>query len=309
MSAGAFSSAAAQSGPAHAGEQDLPPTIQRTFSLTSGGIVRLDSPRGPVAVRSGPPGEVFVRAWVRPVPESGQGIGSIPGGEQLRFASDSGSLSITVPSDRTGPGTVPRYSIRFELTVPPGCDLVLKTGEGSLSVTGVRGSVRMETDSGDLVARSCGPVEAGSVNGDIVIEGCRGASVNTVSGTISIRRTEGPVTATCVSGSISMEGVRSSSVRASTTGGDISFLGPVLEGGAYRLFSHSGDITFTARSGRGFALNLSTFSGSIAVPLDVTLTDAPISRRSLQGRWGDAAASVELKAFSGDIRLEATAGR
>ncbi|MFO7767494.1 MAG: DUF4097 family beta strand repeat-containing protein [bacterium] len=261
--------------------------------------MRLESPRGPVTVRTGPPGQVTVRAWV----EAGSA-----GSDPLDLRRGEEGLEITVSSPGPeGPG--PRPRVRFELLLPPASDLVLRVGEGDLSVEGVGGRVRMETDSGDLTARSCGDVAAGSVNGDIALDSCRSAEANTVSGTIRIRGVEGPVTATCVSGSIYMEEMVSPSVRASTTGGDIRFMGSVLEGGTYRLSSHSGDIAFTARGGRGFVLNLSTFSGSIAIPLDVTLTSSPISRRSLRGRWGDAAASVELDAFSGNIRLEASARR
>ncbi len=284
MSAGAVSSCLAQ---------QPSPDVQRSFPLAEGGTVRLENSRGPVTVVTGPPGVVAVRAWTG---------GPVPSGDPpVRFDAAGGDLRITSRVEGT--------SVRFELTVPPSCELVLRTGEGNLSVDGVLGGVRMETDSGDLTARDCGQVAAGSVNGDIVIEACRSGEANTVSGTIEVRRVEGPVTATCVSGSIVIEEVASSSVRASTTGGDIRFLGPVLQAGAYRLYSHSGDITFTARGGVGFSLSLSTFSGSIAVPLDIILTTAPISRRSLTGVWGEASASVELKAFSGDIRLEASPGR
>jgi len=149
-----------------------------------------------------------------------------------------------------------------------------------------------------------GGLIAASVNGSITVQGCRdGTDVSSVSGDIRLSGVQGMVRATCISGNITIDEVVSRDVRVSNTGGDIVYTGSVEPDGRYTLGSHPGAIMFTLLGEHGIVANLSTFSGDIITPLDLTLTGPRTSRRALAGLLGDGSATVTITAFSGDITL------
>ncbi len=280
----------------------------RRFELASGTLLRVTNPFGEVEVR-GVPGRTVNLLIRREVP-----AGEFPDWEidlamPVEVVPDSAGVEIRVPRrpspgwDVPGGGT--RRHLRLRLEVPSDCALWAGTVAGPIQVNGVSGAITLEATSGRLGVRDArARVQLGTVTGDITVVGLReGADINTVSGNVVVTGAAGEVAVTCVSGDIVIRDSAASQVRASNTGGDITFSGGLVPGGIYRLSSHSGDIRFHVTGRAGCQAQLSTFSGSISVPLEFTLTGERTSRRSLEGRYGNGEALVELTAFSGNVVL------
>jgi hypothetical protein len=231
--------------------------------------------------------------------------------EQVRIVITDSGEAVAVRSVMPGRGaeagrqgtTAIEPSVSYVLNVPEDQWLDLRTGDGLITVTEVGGQARLESTAGDLTVRGItGPLIAGSVNGSITVAGAgAGVEVDTVSGGIFLERIEGRIRATCISGDITIGDSVTREVRASNTGGDISYEGAVVAGGSYVLSSHSGSIRFIIGGEIGFEAQLSTFSGSISTPLEFVLSGSRTSRRSLTGSYLDPQATVTLTAFSGNI--------
>ena len=68
---------------------------------------------------------------------------------------------------------------------------------------------------------------------------------------------------------------------------------------------HSGQVRLRISDDVGFELEATSFSGSIDSELQIS-TDQVSSRgrRTLEGRFGDGSALLDITSFSGDIRIE-----
>ena len=205
----------------------------------------------------------------------------------------------------TGRSEQPIAGVHYAIQVPSDLGVALRSVSGNISLSGVSGTARLESVNGDLTARRVGGwVVAGSFNGNITIEdAAAGADVNAVSGNIQLTRLRGRIRATCISGNIVIQEAEVSEVRASNTGGDITYEGNITPTAGYVLSSHSGNIRFTVTGDHGYSAQLSTFSGSISTPFDFELTGTRTSRRSLTGTYRSPEASVTLTAYSGNISI------
>jgi DUF4097 and DUF4098 domain-containing protein YvlB len=207
-----------------------------------------------------------------------------------------------------------RVSVDYTITVPASASVELHSVSGGLRISGVQGTVRMETVSGDVTASSSPRIEvAKSVSGNVE-----------VSGTSS----DGDLAASSVSGNVHIKGVKARSIRLGAISGDVGvsdaacdrvdmkslsgtveYAGSLAKGGRYDLTSHSGAVRMILSGALGFELDASTFSGSINSELPLTIGgDAGpggrrrgISSRSVHGSFGDGSAVLTLRTFSGSI--------
>jgi DUF4097 and DUF4098 domain-containing protein YvlB len=108
-----------------------------------------------------------------------------------------------------------------------------------------------------------------------------------------------------VSGDVRLVDVRMNRARLETTAGDIEYAGPLARSGRYEFRSHSGNIRITPSDG-GFDLDANSFSGDVQSDYTLKLRDGAgrnARRRELRGTFGDAAAVLTARSFSGDILI------
>lgn len=171
----------------------------------------------------------------------------------------------------------PFVTVDYNVTVPAGTSLTLKTVSGNVQITGVKGDVSANTVSGDVTLRSLKS---------------RALDVETVSGNLRLAP------------------VDIDRVQLRTINGDIDYSGKLARSGRYDMQSHSGDIRIAAPESPGFDIEASTFSGDISSDYPVTLRggagNSLVSRgpgRTVRGSFGDASAVLTLRSFSGDISI------
>jgi len=283
-------------------------TFERTLRLAEGGSFQLTNISGDITVVGIPGRYVRIAASKRAHSTDAEALL-----EATAVEIEAGEGRITVrtrhPASvlerRTESQEQTQVSVTYTVEVPRDVSVVLRTTSGNIHVSGIEMDVDLESVSGSIKADGTGgSISAGSVRGSITINGAgAGADANTVSGDIVLAGVKRRLRATCVSGDITIRGGELMEVWANNTGGDIHCEGTVAMRARYQLTSHSGDIEFVADGGEGFQVSLSTVSGSISAPLELTLTGSRTSRRSLTGVYLHPDASVELTAFSGNITL------
>jgi DUF4097 and DUF4098 domain-containing protein YvlB len=154
----------------------------------------------------------------------------------------------------------------------------------------------LKSVSGDIDASTIASeteLAMSSISGDVIAQGLksRSATVGSVSGDVILKA--------CSCGQAS----------AQTVSGDIEYAGKLEPNGRYEFKTHSGDITL-ANAGDGFEIDASTFSGTFHNDLPLTMRGGDSTGehrrgpgRSFKGVVGNGGAFVEVKTFSGDIRL------
>jgi DUF4097 and DUF4098 domain-containing protein YvlB len=154
---------------------------------------------------------------------------------------------------------------------------------------------------------------AQTVSGDIRIVnggGSASTSVSTVSGALTAQDFAArDVDIETVSGDFTMTGWSGDRLSFRSVSGGLTVNGALAKGGRYDLQSHSGDIRLALTPEPGFEVDATSFSGSITIDFSVksegSILDAGRGRRTrlVRGTYGDAAASLHLLTFSGDIAI------
>jgi DUF4097 and DUF4098 domain-containing protein YvlB len=183
--------------------------------------------------------------------------------------------------------------VDYEISVPVDVSVRIDSGNGDVRVENVRGSVEVSNDAGNVEVRGSGTsVQVQTVNANINVHDTRQARVQlgTTGGNITMVNVSGP------------------GVTAKSTTGNISYTGDFNGGGSYSFINHSGEIGITLPASASVDLTARSVKGSVE-------NDFPFQKkehtpfiqndgRSLAGTAGTGASSVEVRTFSGKIRVK-----
>jgi DUF4097 and DUF4098 domain-containing protein YvlB len=211
-----------------------------------------------------------------------------------------------------------RVSVDYTVSVPNSTSIEVHSISGAIKVTGVHGTVRAETISGDVTATDTPKLEvAKSTSGNVSITGV------SVEGELSVASLSGSVTARnvkahgldlgSVSGNVTVADVTCDRLGAKSVSGSIEYGGTISKSGRYEITTHSGTVRLVLANPPGFELNANSFSGSVRSDFPMTIggaSDRPlrdrngrriINNRSMRATYGDGSATLTIRTFSGDI--------
>lgn len=261
-------------------------TLQGDTTVTVSRGARLD-----VSVHNG---SVTVRTWNRDAVRVTSDDDRSP-----RVTVGAGIVSVG-PGGRHGPG-----SADLVLNVPVWMPLSVNGVGLDITVEGVKGGANLETVQGDVMVRNVeGTLSLQSVDGAVTLEGAVGrVSAQSVNDDVILKNVTGEIRAESTNGDVRLERVRSASVEATTINGDVTFDGPVREGGRYNLNTHNGDVWMTVPEGTSASVSVSTFNGSFESDFPVRLEGGKRQNRRFSFVIGGGSAQITLESFGGDIRL------
>ncbi len=216
-----------------------------------------------------------------------------------------------------------RVSVDFTVSVPASTSLEIHSISGSIKVTGVRGTVRAETISGDVTATDTPRLEAArSTSGNVSIAGISiegELAVGSLSGTVTARNVKAHgLDLGSVSGNVMVADVTCDRLGAKSVSGSIEYAGTLNKAGRYEINTHSGTVRLMLANPPGFELNANSFSGSVRSDFPMTIGGnasssatsdrngrrrVVVSNRSMRATYGDGSATLTIRTFSGDILL------
>ncbi|GMQ81282.1 MAG: hypothetical protein BMS9Abin05_0713 [Rhodothermia bacterium] len=193
--------------------------FERTFSVSSGGELRLDLETGGSVVITGwNRSEVEVKVYVR-------------GRDDDEFILDieelSNGVSISTEFERRNS----RADVEIEVMVPSVFNVEVETTGGEISVNGVEGKLVGETMGGELeLSGLTGTIDFETMGGEILLEDSDvDGRISTMGGEITVTNVTGNVKANTMGGEVSYNNVRQRSktgrdaeVQISTMGGEIT---------------------------------------------------------------------------------------
>jgi DUF4097 and DUF4098 domain-containing protein YvlB len=223
----------------------------------------------------------------------------------ISFDHSAQRLSLETRSSRGRSGET-----RYELTVPEGTRVLMRSTSGDLRATGVKGEVEARSVSGDVhVSAAVRNVTIETISGEVAAERLNGnVHGSSVSGEVQLDNVTGDVDFTSVSGSVSLANARSRSVHLGAVSGDLSFQGPLDAAGRYDFGTHSGDVRLTLPADASAQVSTQTFSGSMDSEFQLTMQPAADgtrrSSRRMEFTLGRGGPRVSAETFSGNITLE-----
>ncbi len=193
--------------------------FERTFSVSSGGELRLDLETGGSVVITGwNRSEVEVKVYVR-------------GRDDDELILDIEELSNGVFIRTEFERRNSRADVEIEVMVPSVFDIDVETTGGKINVTGVEGKLVGQTMGGELELRGLkGTIDFETMGGEIVLEDSDvNGRISTMGGEITVIDVTGNVKANTMGGDVSYSNVRQRSssgrdaeVQISTMGGEIT---------------------------------------------------------------------------------------
>ena len=138
----------------------------REQTLPATGRLSVDSgPNGGASVKGWLRSEVLVRARIDAYADTQAAADLLA--TQISVATAGGQVQSSGPS----PSENSQWSVSYEIFVPQNTDLTLKTVNGGLQISDVRGQIRADaTNGGVQLKRVAGDVSGGTVNGGIQVE-------------------------------------------------------------------------------------------------------------------------------------------
>ena len=262
--------------------------IDTTFAFTRDGVLDLTTFSGDVIVT----GSTRQEARVRGLTERGT---------RWRFSSTRITIEAEGYRGRSG-------DAGYEITVPEGTRVILRSMNGSLAVRGVKGEVELSTNNGDVeVADAVGRVQMVTLSGDATGSRIRGAvDATSLNGTVSLTDVQGTsIAAESTSGSVELINVVSPDIDATTVSGEVDFTGPLDPKGRYAFASHSGTVTLNIPSSTSARFSIETFNGEVDSDFPYTLQPNRQRRngQKLEFNVGAGEARVTAESFSGGITI------
>ncbi len=262
--------------------------IDTTFAFPSDGTVDLSGFDADITVTG------WTRAEARVVARTERG--------NLRYRFSRSRISLEAEGRRG------RGDARFELHVPTGVHVILRSSSGDLNVTGTGGSVEARSSSGDVTVSGAGDrVEVSSLSGSVTVRSMTGeVDASSLGGDVYLRDVKARrIRGESTSGDVELTNVTSADIDASSVSGDILFTGPIDPRGTYSFASHAGDVTLTVPAGISARIGVETFNGELDSDFPITLQSGSdrrtIERMEFSIGAGDARVIVE--SFSGDINI------
>jgi DUF4097 and DUF4098 domain-containing protein YvlB len=289
--------------------------FSQTVKVGDGAILDLSHLAGDVRVTGGGGSEIKIDAVKRVRHRDAEEAKRIL--EMLRVDVNTFNGRVEVrtiyPRRNPGRGNGISASVDYTIGVPAGTAVTLKSVSGDLSITNVKGEVRVEAISGNVTVTNTPNVTiAKTVSGDVTARDI-GTETTLVLGTVSgtvigtglrVRTLE----AGSVSGDVRLSGSQVERLEARSVSGNIEFDAPLVKSGRYEFTSHSGNVRLVLSGNTGFELDADTFSGSVRSDLPVTLralgnteSSRRGSNRAIRGTYGDASAILSVRSHSGSV--------
>jgi hypothetical protein len=250
----------------------------------------VDNANGDVAVRAGSQGHIQVVATKRASQRADL--------ERIMLQMAEGSRGLQV---RTGvPCGLNNYAIHFQITVPPGTPVTLRTGAGDVRARGTAERVTVVTGGGDVdVCDARDGVDVRTRGGDVAIRNTDGQlRVHTDGGTIQIHAATGQIRADTGGGDIQARDV-AGEIDVETGSGTIEYRG--WPQGSCRFETGSGDIELRLPADLNVRLELKARNGDLHVGWPV---DGQVSPRRVRGTIGRGdTGEILANSGKGDITL------
>lgn len=264
-------------------------TLDTTVAFTNRGTVVLTAGQGDIHVTGSSANQLHVHAT--------------SDGNNIRFDATGSRATLEISSGMGGTDS------RFDVTVPVGTRVEVRTQSGDISVRGTKGEVEAHSTNGDMriddvtghldVNSISGGLEGGNIAGDVAL--------SMISGDVQLTDIKGDVEVGTVSGDITLEYVTSKSIRVRTTSGDVRYEGTIDPTGRYEFTAHSGDVGLSIPRDASAELSVRTWSGTFDSEFPVTLKPGDhgigAGTKSFTFNIGHGDARISAETFSGDITI------
>lgn len=290
-------------------------TLRRSFNVSEGGTLIVDSDIGSVDVTTG--GSNVSVEVVR------NGDAEDLKKHEVTFNQSGNEIRIESRYPRVSGlhwGMDPR--VRFNIRIPARFNVTLTTSGGSIEVTDLTGTAQCRTSGGHIrLGHINGPVHADTSGGSVSVESATaaidaktsGGSINignadaaltakTSGGSIEVRRAGGPAMLRTSGGHIVVTEALDT-LDANTSGGSIKATFARQPNGDCKLVTSGGSITVQIAPEVRFDVDAHTSGGSVSSEVPITVV-GKVEKHALAGKLNGGGPKLEAKTSGGSVVLK-----
>lgn len=284
--------------------------IRRSFDVSPGGTLHLDTDRGSIEVSSHAGSRVDVLVTIDPRTRDEHDAAKILDRIDVDFNQNGPDVEIEARFGRDRGhglfdwfGSSSRMKVKWRVVVPEQYDLDLRTSGGSIEVHDLEGNVGARTSGGSLsFGHIQGTVNGRTSGGSIKIEETAGnVEVSTSGGSIRIDRARGDVHARTSGGSIKVDEVFGA-IDAVTSGGSITASLSSQPKGDCRLSTSGGSVVVYLDPSISVDLDARSSGGGVRAEIPVTI-QGEMARSRLTGQVNGGGPSLVLRTSGGGISI------
>jgi hypothetical protein len=262
---------------------------EKRFQVTGAPEINLTTFDGPIDVRGWDRDEVFVE-----VEKRGREKDAV---EQIEVVSEQKGNRITLEARQPGGKkyafgmlTAMSRSAKLIASIPRGSNIVLRTGDGSITIEQVKGRIELRTSDGNITGLD--------LSGDLL--------ARTDDGGVRLNSLDGRCDVVTGDGSITLDG-RFDFVRARTEDGSVTL--KVLPGSKVRenwsLITGDGSAIVYLPDGLSAELDAESSSGHTRIDQALRIhTDGENSKTMLRGTMGDGGGNLRVRTADGHISFK-----
>lgn len=221
-------------------------------------------------------------------------ISATPASNAVEVDASQAGNRINIRSHRLQNGSADQSRVDYDITLPADCAVSIDAEEGLVRIDGLKSNVHIDAEAAEVEVKNIigGSVRVQAVSGAVTLTDLKQSMVEVVS----------------TGGNIQLSNVNGSRVTAKSTTGKINFTGDFAGGGNYSFTNHSGDIEVGVPSAASVDLTARSIKGSVESDLTLQKPEHTAMNlaegKSIAGRLNSGASSVDLRSFSGKIRVK-----
>ncbi|HYP16618.1 MAG TPA: DUF4097 family beta strand repeat-containing protein [Opitutus sp.] len=278
--------------------------VEKTFAVPAGGLLKVETQGGNIAVQTSNEPAVTVIAKQRFKANSEAEADELAERLELRIEQAGSGVLAQAKYERPKWGSLP-VQVDFVVTVPTRYNVDLRTSGGNVSVGDLEGAATVRTSGGDVtLARIAQDVDARTSGGNIVLTEGRGTvTLNTSGGDIRVDRAVGVTELDTSGGNIHVKSVENT-LHADTSGGDVTatIAGPLK--GDCSLSTSGGQVRATVARTAAFQLDASTSGGGVSADgLTITIEKGNVGKDRLTGKVNGGGPLLKLRSSGGNIAV------
>lgn len=277
-------------------------TYDKTFAVSSGGTLHLDTDMGSVKINGGSGSEVVVKVEIH---------GSESFIKDFEFSAWQEGDIVHVKGELPksfwrmfGSGS---QDARFTVTVPGKYNVSASTAGGDVQITAVEGTVKGSTSGGNVGALDIvGEVSVETSGGDVEVKNVEGkVDAETSGGDVVVSTVKGDVKAETSGGNVKVHDV-AGAVKAETSGGNVLV---TVRGGNRGVHAETsgGNVEIAVGSEVNANLDAATSGGSVECDLPVTV-QGKIRESSIKGTINGGGPLIYAHTSGGNVRIRSAAG-
>lgn len=192
----------------------------------------------------------------------------------------------------------------FEISVPHGVAVDIRTEAGDVTLIGALGSSKVSVTSGDVsIENSKGSLELGLTSGDLWMKNSdfSNLSISSKSGDLQLDNVTGVINMRSSSGDVVISEAAGKSLSVETISGELTVAYAKGMNGNTSLRTVNGEISIALPDDADCRIKLSAIQGEVTSR--IALQEEARAKGSLSGRLGEGFGSLDVSTVNGDISL------